>query len=175
MAYFLVCCSGPLGTWKYIQQSESIIHAEQTVRSTGAKVIDICEVTAEQALEELPQPFMSKNVIQFTTVDEFVRNFFSPEEIEDIALEYIHRTVPSFLKEKIKGIDKSMFYEHYRKDIDELIENTFYQAFVGKPESWFSLAKSYGYDIIHLDQAREFYVEYAIEFRACRIALESND
>lgn len=175
MAYFLVYCSGPLGAWKYIQQSENIVFAENTVKATGAKVIRIHEISAEEALKEMPQPCLSKEVIQFATLDDFVRGFFSSSEIEDIAIESINRKLGSSLKERISGIDRLLFYERYRTEIDRFIEDSFYYAFVGKPESWFALAKDYGYDIIHLDQAREFYVEYAIEFVACRIALESND
>ena len=70
------------------------------------------------------------------------------------------------ISELIYHSDIDAFYAEHKTQIDAIVEEVFYESFVGYPEEWFKNAKRLGFDIVNLDDARRFYTYLAVEVKA---------
>lgn len=96
------------------------------------------------------------------TIQDFLLSDYS-EQIQDIA---DHGIGGGIVSELIYHQDIDAFYAEHKEEIDVIVEEVFYEFYEGHPEQWFANAKKLGYDIIHIDDARRFYVALAVEVTA---------
>lgn len=96
------------------------------------------------------------------TIQDFLLSNYS-DYIQDIA---DHGIGGGTVSELIYHQDIDAFYAEHKEEIDTLVEEVFYEFYEGHPEQWFANAKKLGYDIIHIDDARRFYVALAVEVTA---------
>ena len=85
------------------------------------------------------------------------------DQLEDIAN---HGCSGGTISELIYHHDIDAFYDEHKTQIDAIVENVFYETYVGCPEKWFENAKRCGFDIVNLDDARRFYTYLAVEVKA---------
>ena len=96
------------------------------------------------------------------TISDFLLSNYS-DRLEDIAN---HGISVGTVSELIWHNDIDDFYNEHKEEIDALVEDVFYDLYVGQPEEWFKMAKRIGYDIINIDDARRFYVALTVEITA---------
>ena len=85
------------------------------------------------------------------------------DQLEDIAE---HGCSGGTISELIYHRDIDAFYNEHKDQIDAIVEEVFYETYVGQPEEWFKNAKRNGFDIVNLDDARRFYTYLAVEVKA---------
>lgn len=107
-------------------------------------------------------PIIKKSRANQMTISDFLlSNYF--DRLEDIAN---HGISGGTVSELIWHNDIDDFYNEHKEEIDALVEDIFYDLYVGQPEEWFKMAKRIGYDIINIDDARRFYVALTVEITA---------
>jgi hypothetical protein len=62
--------------------------------------------------------------------------------------------------------DLDLFYKEHKFQIDSVAEQVFYDRYVGCPESWFSLSKLWGFNILKIKEAQRFYTLIALKEKA---------
>jgi hypothetical protein len=70
------------------------------------------------------------------------------------------------INELIFHQDIDAFYQEHKDQIDAIVEEVFYDCYVGQPQVWFDMAKNCGFDLVNLDDARRFYTYLAVEVKA---------
>lgn len=67
------------------------------------------------------------------------------------------------------------FFEFYKEEISSVVADIFYAMYEHRPQDWFSLARrrEYGnFNIVDIEQAKQFYVGLAVKDAALRIFQE---
>ena len=98
----------------------------------------------------------------YASIEAFLLENYS-EQLQDIA-EY--GCSAGTVSELIYHYQIDEFYNEHKTQIDAIVEEIFYDCYVGNPEAWFANAKRLGFDIVNIDDARRFYTWLAVEVKA---------
>ena len=105
---------------------------------------------------------MTSTTIATTSIESFLLENYI-DQLEDIAN---HGCSGGTISELIYHHDIDAFYAEHKTQIDAIVEDVFYETYVGCPKEWFANAKRLGFDIVNLDDARRFYTYLAVEVKA---------
>ena len=107
------------------------------------------------------------STIATASIEAFLLENYS-DQLEEIAE---HGCSGGTVSELIYHHDIDKFYQEHKDQIDAIVEEVFYETYVGMPEKWFENAKSIGFDIVNLDDARRFYTYLAVVVKAQELSL----
>jgi hypothetical protein len=110
--------------------------------------------------------------LDYGTIKEWLLANVDAASIDTVAKNGIWGASISALVTKDDVLD---FFEFYKEEISGVVEDIFYAMYEHRPQDWFSLAKrrEYGnFNIVDIEQAKQFYVGLAVKDAALRIFQE---
>ena len=97
-----------------------------------------------------------------TAIQEFLTANYS-DSIDTIAN---YGVGSGIISELIYHSDIDTFYAQHKEEIDNIVEEVFYDVYVGQPQAWFDNAAKNGFNLVNIDDARRFYTYLAVEVTA---------